>query len=127
MGEQAIDSTKKKYPHLGSTDSSLRGKIYWFKKGFMPKRIQTDRSRILMPRGNNVTPLAAVLVVFQEALPGLWRLKWTVVGHSMVNDSPLQMFSDKLCLGCERRIFSTSPDLSQDEQWGMSMAGDALR
>lgn len=40
----------------------------------------------------------------------------------MVNDSTslvlshLQMFSDKLHLSCERRIFSTSPDLSQNEQ-----------
>lgn len=81
-----------------------------------------------MPRGSNVAPLATVLVVIQEALPGLWRLKWTVIGHSVVNDSHLQMFSDKLCLGCERRIVSARPGLSQDEQGGgVSMAGDALR
>lgn len=40
----------------------------------------------------------------------------------MVNDSTsfvlsyLQMFFDKLRLICERRTFSTSPDLSQNEQ-----------
>lgn len=42
--------------------------------------------------------------------------------HSVVNDSTsfvlshLQMFSDKLHLSCERRIFSASSDLSQNEQ-----------
>lgn len=70
---------KKNIPIWSAPSPHCAEKYTGFKKGLMPKRIQTDRSRILMPRGNNVAPLAAVLVVIQEALPGLWRLKWTMI------------------------------------------------